>query len=416
MEILFVSCGIGLLDKTDSGAAQRSTLFVTALSKIGHVDVISFYNEKVSSNIGNCDVIHDAFIEDNPEETGKKNRFDFLRYILKPLNPYSYYDVNSRREALIDDFIARKNYDLIACRYIPNAITCGLLKYSDRLVIDTDDNIVTALRRDDSYANVKLPHRKFLRWLKARRAGRMAESILSKVRKSFYSNILEPPYEGSVFLHNTTSTQSEMPGITPDTPLNLLVLGWMSFPPNYYGVKHFAEAVLPIVRDAFPSAELHVAGKFDDDEKRQELGSIPGVRVLGFVDDIISEYRNSRVVVVPLYHGSGTSVKFIEGAAMKRPIVSSPAGARGLDYAFTPDEDYFMAEDDKAFADKIISLLKSQELSNEMAEKAFSKVTEHFSREKFYETVKISLYQSGLLNAEEESIMYPSSGAMSRRR
>ena len=57
MNILFVNCFFHLFDNLDCGAANRSTLFVKGLSKVGHVDVVSFTDQPLQSNIENCDVV-----------------------------------------------------------------------------------------------------------------------------------------------------------------------------------------------------------------------------------------------------------------------------------------------------------------------------------------------------------------------
>lgn len=57
MNILFVSCTYRIFDGIDCGAANRSTLFVEALSKVGHVDVVNFSKDSLSSNVSCCDVV-----------------------------------------------------------------------------------------------------------------------------------------------------------------------------------------------------------------------------------------------------------------------------------------------------------------------------------------------------------------------
>ena len=42
MNFLFVNNIYPLFDRGDSGASNRSTMFITALATLGHVDVISF--------------------------------------------------------------------------------------------------------------------------------------------------------------------------------------------------------------------------------------------------------------------------------------------------------------------------------------------------------------------------------------
>ena len=60
MNILFINCSFRLFDGIDCGAANRSTMFVKSLSKIGHVDVLNFYKEPLKSNVPNCYVVYNC--------------------------------------------------------------------------------------------------------------------------------------------------------------------------------------------------------------------------------------------------------------------------------------------------------------------------------------------------------------------
>lgn len=50
MNILFVTCTFRVFGGIDCGAANRSTMFVKSLAKIGHVDVISFGKDSITLN------------------------------------------------------------------------------------------------------------------------------------------------------------------------------------------------------------------------------------------------------------------------------------------------------------------------------------------------------------------------------
>ncbi len=47
--------------------------------------------------------------------------------------------------------------------------------------------------------------------------------------------------------------------------------------------------------------------------------------------DLKPYYRQSRAVVVPLLAGGGTRIKILEAALARRPVLSTPLGAAGLD-------------------------------------------------------------------------------------
>ena len=95
-----------------------------------------------------------------------------------------------------------------------------------------------------------------------------------------------------------------------------------------------------------------------------------GVIALGVGEDLAAEYEEAKVVVIPIYEGSGTCVKFVEAMWMNRPIVSTPVGARGLDRFAIDGEHYLLAKNDEEFANKTVALLFNTEKSIDMANKA----------------------------------------------
>ena len=186
MKILFVVSRCNLF-KIDSGGANRNNLFVKALAKIGHVDIVSFSCENAISDIGNCNVIYSNHIARHCGYVESARAW--LSMSLFPNNPYSYFRLSKERERIVDDFERENNYDIIACRYIENAITCGLLKYKDKVVIDVDENPENALRyQADQVKNFLLRRKKLF---ESKRIGKMVENLLDGVYCSFFSNQLE---------------------------------------------------------------------------------------------------------------------------------------------------------------------------------------------------------------------------------
>lgn len=391
MNFLFVSCEIGLLSHIDCGAAQRSTMLIKALAKIGHVDVITFHKETIYSTVQNCDVIYSK--HNNPTEPPSlKNRLIRITNLLfRPWHPYGYYRLDKTQEAVVDRLYGQKKYDFVVCRYISWTVSCGLMKYADKLIVDVDDNPFVELKSVYDYGLNISPLIKYVVKWKIKHVNEMTKWILDRVKLSYYSNFSESPSKQSVFLHNVSTLRGNRTTITDNTPLRILVVGLLDYYPNQYGVTHFACNIFPMIKEKVPSAELHIVGRSRNKELIEMLGAVKGVKVLGFVEDIEKEYINSRVVVVPIYHGSGSCVKFIEAMMMSRPVVSAPYGARGFDMILKPDQHFLMAESDQAFADKVTELLLSLEMGNKLASDAFQVAFANFSQEKFFDIVKESI-------------------------
>lgn len=387
MNILFVTSKFGLMSHIDCGAANRTTMLVMALAQLGHVDVISFYKVPIHSTIPDCDVIYNTFIP-NDNLTLKDKIIRKLNLIFRPWHPNGFYSINKQRDLVVEKLYNKKKYDIVVCRYIDNVVSCGLMKYADKLVVDVDDNLSSAYKRD--FQNKKFQHvwSKPFALLEIKAVNLMSKWLLKQVRLSFFSNILDSPYDKSVFLHNVPALTGDLPKITNQTPIRMLLVGWLDFFPNKYGVLHFVHNIFPLIREKVTNAEIKIVGKSKDDNLFSELRSQSGVNAPGFVEDLQMEYSNCRVVITALYHGSGSSVKFIEGIMMNRPVVSTPFGARGFDTVFKAGEHYLLAESDQEFADKVVELLTSIDKGNEMARKAREVADKNFSQERFFEIVK----------------------------
>ena len=389
MNFLFVNCNFGMLDIIDCGAANRTTMFVHALAQIGHVDVVSFYRDTITSNIPHCDVVFSKYVPTiRASEPFLKKIARKIKLLYKPYDPLSYYQLNKIREDIVDLQYLKNRYDYVVCRYISDAISCGLMKYASKLIVDVDDNPVNAYKRDLSNMKFRYPGTKYLALWKAYFLGIMSKRLLKKIKCSFYSNILEPPYEKSVFLHNVTTLKEQITEITENTPKNILVVGWLDFFPNRNGVLHFVEKTFPLIRSVIPDAELHIVGKCKEQSFLSLLNTIEGVKALGFIENLAEEYQNSRAVIVPVYQGAGSSVKFVEGLMMKRPMVSTPMGVRGFDNICSEGQHYLLAKTDEQFAKNVVVLLESINLSNTIAKAAYEVGNTFFSHERFCKIVK----------------------------
>jgi glycosyltransferase involved in cell wall biosynthesis len=122
------------------------------------------------------------------------------------------------------------------------------------------------------------------------------------------------------------------PGQRWDQGLSLLFVGNLSYQPNIDAACGLVQDVLPRLQPLLDeAATVTLVGPLGADGTVAALGGRPGVRVTGFVPDLESYYANADVVVAPLTAGSGTRIKLLEALARGLPVVTSSAGAAGLD-------------------------------------------------------------------------------------
>ena len=76
---------------------------------------------------------------------------------------------------------------------------------------------------------------------------------------------------------------------------------------------------------------------------------------------LIDVYRRAKLVIVPLFEGTGMSIKTIESLAMGSVLVTTPVGARGLPSATEAVVQLDIPADPKGAAKSILALLAAPE-------------------------------------------------------
>lgn len=153
--------------------------------------------------------------------------------------------------------------------------------------------------------------------------------------------------------------------LKPD-PQVVFHIGAMDWLPNQEGMRWFLEKVWPLVSKQIPEARFRMAGKkMPPSFKSFECAS---VEVGDFVQDAKAYMASGGIMVVPLFSGSGMRVKIIEGMAMGKAIVSTSIGIEGI--PATDGQELLIADNEAAFADAVIRLLRSQQLQLEIGKRA----------------------------------------------
>jgi glycosyltransferase involved in cell wall biosynthesis len=385
MNILFVNNGYSLFAKADSGASQRSMRVIRALAHMGHVDVVTF-TDAVNSTIDDVDVIYANRMDWTIVPNGIITK---IRSLIHTSNPNLCYPIHPGKEKVLDGIISKQNYDLIVIRYIHFASECGLLKYANRLVIDIDDDpkqvIQMSFPREEGFLK-RLYHR-----LYANAIDRVSRGVVDSVKCAFYSTP-EMSYPNAHFLPNISVFQQPLSPPDFDNLFpTIMMVGWFTYYPNVEGLRHFITAIFPEIRKSVPNVTLHVVGKMNDENLWVLCANTEGVEALGFVEDLEEQYKRCHCVVVPIYSGTGTSIKLVEAMSLRRAVVATPCGARGLNPAFIPNKDFFMAESDNDFSQKVIRLLNHSDDNCSMADNAYRKIEQYYSEEKFNQIIQSSL-------------------------
>jgi glycosyltransferase involved in cell wall biosynthesis len=144
-------------------------------------------------------------------------------------------------------------------------------------------------------------------------------------------------------------------GDTAGSPPRLLLLGDMGYLPNADSAIAFCANILSRIRAEVPAVEVAIVGNHPGPEVKA-LAEIPGVQVTGFVPDVTPWFRSAAILVVPIRFGGGTRIKILEALRHRRAVVTTPAGAAGLDPV--SGRHLIVANDDGEFAAQVVALLR----------------------------------------------------------
>lgn len=159
-------------------------------------------------------------------------------------------------------------------------------------------------------------------------------------------------------------------------PRELVFVGSMDWMPNVDAVAWFVTDILPLVRRHVPDASLSIVGRDPARTVRELAARVPGVTVTGTVPDVRPYLERCAVVVVPLRVGGGTRLKIFEAMAMEKAVVSTHIGAEGLPIA--NGNELLLADDPRAFAGAVVSLLQDRALARRLGEAAAMRVRRDF--------------------------------------
>lgn len=155
------------------------------------------------------------------------------------------------------------------------------------------------------------------------------------------------------YVPNVVDVQRIVP-VEPSAEDVLLFVGDFTYAPNREGLRFLAQEVLPIVWQDRPGVRLLVAGRGVSDPPADDR-----IDVLGFVDDLRTAYDRAAAAVVPLLHGGGSPLKFVEALAYGLPVIASQHAAGLLEDA-TPNEHFLLAADSAQFARSVIALFEDR--------------------------------------------------------
>lgn len=165
-------------------------------------------------------------------------------------------------------------------------------------------------------------------------------------------------------------------------------VGSMSYAPNVRAVNWFGQAIWPRIKGTIPAARWLIVGSRPA-RSVQRWGSLPGVSVTGFVDDVRPLLMSMRVFVCPVREQIGVQTKLIEALAAARAAVVTPQVAAGIDGTDPPP--FVVAGAPVEFADAVVRLLRDDAAARALAARARAVAEASYSADEQMRRIESSL-------------------------
>ncbi|MPR10550.1 glycosyltransferase [Microvirga tunisiensis] len=326
-----------------TGGAIRSRLLLDALSQCGDVRVLYLnyrgpdHYLRISSSSSREENYLSVSSISMPGTSGSKYR-SYLEKASRAVGMFfgsglatAGLRVSDEAERTIDELCGRNEVDLIVGRLCRPSAAAGLLaEWPVPLIIDADD---------------WEPSRTAARLQSAPRYNLLLQAYLQReLRGNIYlgSKVLEKANHIWLASEKDTAALNRIDVTTlPNVPISdtggeiqalgpsaqgskiIFSVGDWGKHQNSDGMNWYLRQVWPLIRQRIPQAELRIAGVAPA-SLRRDWGAIQNVHLLGFVDDLRSEYEKAGVVAAPVTWGGGTKIKVLEALAYGRV----PAGAK----------------------------------------------------------------------------------------
>jgi glycosyltransferase involved in cell wall biosynthesis len=217
-------------------------------------------------------------------------------------------------------------------------------------------------------------------WFQKRLASRIAAILCASDRETEFARSFIPAKVGLWTVPNGIDADSYTSVLTAQKDSHAIILcGGLSVFRNRLAALWFAQKVFPAVRREVPDAEFWIVGS-DPNQEIRDLEKTPGIHVTGTVEDVRPYYARAVVAVAPYRYGEGTKLKVLEAMASGVPVVATTIGCQGIDVV--DGEHVLVADSEKDFVDRVISLLRDADKCAHLAGAARRRIEEKYTWKK----------------------------------
>jgi glycosyltransferase involved in cell wall biosynthesis len=367
------------------GALQRTRLLFDSLRELGHVDLVCFTGDQAPDQLQGTNYQIQYFGK------GKYHVFSLKKHVLNQVKIWSPYSLFSRDPVCVDvvqSLVRKHDYTCVVSRYIEPVFLCGLY-HEKNIVIDADDALEELYR---SYVLSKQysPAKRIYFLVRFLLLKHYSQQLYANAGHLFFSNASHVKLPNASHLPNIPYLKyvKTVDAAPPRDRKQLLFVGTMSYPPNYLGMDLFIRKCWKHVLEAFPDARLRIVGTGIPEASKKRWRRVVGIEIKGFVDDLSIEYGDCNLVVVPIYHGSGTNIKVLEAMQAGRSCVISAFAGLGFAGILVHRHNVMIANSHNEFTEYVIELLRDKKLNDTVRKNAADTIKAGFSVKSFRQAVK----------------------------
>jgi glycosyltransferase involved in cell wall biosynthesis len=306
----------------------------------------------------------------------------FSRYPISVLNDYS-----ARLERRVISELKSNRYDLAVCDFLQSTLNFRRVNGTPTLLFQHNVEATIAKRHSEQ---AKDPISKIfwgLQYSKIfRHEGEMcrrfdgivavSENDRERMEEWFRAkNVYEIP--------TGVDTDFYKPAENVAEKKQLIFTGSMDWLPNEDAMVYFIKKIFPLIKKEEPETTLVIVGRRPTPNLLKLTEGRDDITTTGWVDDTRPYMAESAVFIVPIRIGGGTRMKIYEALAMGKAMVSTAVGAEGL--PLTHGEQIMFADEEKAFAGHVVTLLRDKTLRKKLGAIARKYVYENFRWEKVAE-------------------------------
>jgi sugar transferase (PEP-CTERM/EpsH1 system associated) len=306
---------------------------------------------------------------------------DAARYLADPL-PYAVAKYRSAAYKVQLQSLLRENaFDLIVCDFLVPAVNLPKTLPCPAVIFTHNVESEIWRRHADTKATVaarwlyRMQHKRMLRFEEdtlMRFDGILAVSDADRdTFTRLYPSVETKP---AWVVRTGVDTEYFVPSHVEPSEPRLVFTGSMDWLPNEDAMTYFCHDVLPLVREQEPRVSLSIVGRAPTPAVRALASD--SIEVTGTVDDVRPFMDKAAVYVVPLRIGGGTRLKIFEAMSMGKAVVSTTVGAEGL--PVVDGRDAIIADEPRAFATAVLSLLRDAKRRHAIERAARSLVVEQY--------------------------------------